>query len=77
MENERHGRAPDMAALWRLKTARRSLTRHQYRTLRGQIIAGDAAGAMRGLDKLLKRHTDTVEQKNNVSRQTPEKERNQ
>ena len=76
MENEKRSQAPDAAALWRLKNARRSLTRHQYRTLRGQIIAGDADGAMRGLDKLLRR-ANTVEQKNNVSRQTPEKERNQ
>jgi hypothetical protein len=29
------------------------LTRQQYKTLKGQILAGDAEGAVRGLKKLL------------------------
>ena len=29
------------------------LTRQQYKTFKGQILAGDADGAMRGLNKLL------------------------
>ena len=31
------------------------LTRQQVRTLRGQALAGDAQGAMRGLETILKR----------------------
>lgn len=65
MENKKHGPEANTDALWQLKVYRRSLTRHQYRTLRGQIIAGDAEGAMRGLHKLLQRETAKCE---NVSR---------
>lgn len=45
----------DVKALIQLKGAhhQRLLTRHQYRTLRGQVIAGDAERAMKGLRKLL------------------------
>ena len=45
----------DRGALDQLKAAhkRRQLTRHQFRTLRGQVFAGDAEGAMKGLRKLL------------------------
>ena len=38
----------------RLKACRSRLTTQQYKTLRGQIFAGDAEGAMKGLQKLLK-----------------------
>jgi hypothetical protein len=31
------------------------LTKHQYRTLKGQAVAGDVAGANKGLIKLLRR----------------------
>ena len=48
----------DPQALARLKANRHNLTWQQYRTLRGQIIAGDAAGAMRGLDNLKRSKTD-------------------
>ncbi len=40
-------------AFIRLKSARGKLTKQQYRTLKGQIIAGDSDGAMRGLQKIL------------------------
>lgn len=43
----------NVGALIRLKGARRHLTAQQYRTLRGQVLAGDPDGAMRGLRKLL------------------------
>lgn len=43
----------NVGAMIRLKHARHLLTKHQYSTLRGQILAGDDAGAMRGLRKLL------------------------
>ena len=43
------------AVLDQVKEAHRrnQLTRHQYRTLRGQIMSGNAAGALKGLRKLL------------------------
>lgn len=43
----------DIKALIQIKGARPHLTVQQYRTLRGQALAGDADGAMRGLRKLL------------------------
>jgi hypothetical protein len=43
----------NVGALIRLKGARHHLTTQQYRTLRGQVLAGDPDGAMRGLRKLL------------------------
>lgn len=44
----------DNKALGRLLAAKPMLTRQQYKTLKGQILAGDADGAMRGLEKLTK-----------------------
>ena len=38
-----------------LKANRHRLTRQQIRTIKGQALAGDTAGAMRGLHKLLER----------------------
>lgn len=43
------------AALFELNRARGRLTKQQYKTLRGQILAGDHTGALRGLRKLLDR----------------------
>lgn len=43
------------AAIRRLKAHRSSLTFQQYKTIKGQILAGDVVGAMRGLDKTLHR----------------------
>ncbi len=45
----------DVQAIIRLKAARHKLTALQYRTLRGQVFAGDSLGAMRGLRKILNR----------------------
>lgn len=42
----------DQKALGRLLAAKKMLTRQQYKTIKGQILAGDAEGAMRGLEKL-------------------------
>lgn len=42
-------------AFARLKAARGKLAKQQYLTLKGQIIAGDSNGAMRGLQKILER----------------------
>ena len=46
-------RGIDAKALIQVKGARPRLTVQQYRTLRGQVLAGDPDGAMRGLRKLL------------------------
>ena len=40
-------------ALRLLKTHSANLTKQQYKTLRGQVLAGDFEGAMRGLAKIL------------------------
>ena len=42
-------------ALGRLRAANRSLTPQQFKTLRGQILAGNAEQAMKGLNTLLER----------------------
>jgi hypothetical protein len=53
-------------ALYQLNTCRRALTPQQYKTLRGQILAGDAEGAARGLEKIMerrrRRHDNTTRQ---------------
>ena len=41
------------AALKVLKGSKARLTKQQYKTLRGQILAGDDVGAMKGLAKIL------------------------
>lgn len=43
----------DNKALGRLLSYKSQLTRRQFLTLRGQILCGDAAGAMRDLSKIL------------------------
>lgn len=40
--------------LGRLRACNKWLTHQQYKTLRGQAIAGDIAGAKKGLEKILK-----------------------
>lgn len=50
----------DANALIRLKAARRYLTSQQYKTLRGQVLAGDPDGAMKGLERLLNREVSRV-----------------
>ena len=45
----------DNKALGKLLASKQVLTRQQYKTLKGQILAGNADGAMRGLTKLTSR----------------------
>lgn len=45
--------AVDTRALGRLRNFKSQLTRQQFLPLRGQILAGDSDGAMRGLQKIL------------------------
>ena len=44
----------DNKALGRLLAAKKFLSRQQYKTIKGQILAGDTDGAMRGLNRILK-----------------------
>ena len=41
-------------ALRYIERARPALTPQQFRTIKGQILAGDADGAMRGLERVLR-----------------------
>ena len=42
--------------MWkRLKESKKYLTKQQYKTIRGQVLAGDVKGAMKGLDRLMKK----------------------
>lgn len=43
-------------AIVRLKAYRHKLTAQQYKTLRGQVLAGNPEAAMNGLQKILKRY---------------------
>lgn len=43
----------DASALIQIKCARHRLTWQQYKTLRGQVLAGDGEGALKGLRKIL------------------------
>ncbi|HIR57143.1 MAG TPA: hypothetical protein IAA54_05690 [Candidatus Gallacutalibacter pullicola] len=42
-------------AMLKLKENRERLTRQEVRTLKGQILSGNTAAAMKGLDKILSR----------------------
>ena len=44
--------------LHELKVWKTYLTRQQYRTLKGQAVHGDVAGAEKGLQRLLQRRND-------------------
>ena len=43
----------DVNAMMFLKAYRSRLTHQQYKTLRGQVLAGDSIGAMKGLKRIL------------------------
>jgi hypothetical protein len=47
-------------ALATLRQHKASLSRQEYKTLYGQIIAGDIAPALKGLRKILKRKEATA-----------------
>lgn len=47
------GKTINKAAMLELNAHRRELTRQQFKTLKGQILSGDGAGAMKGLCKLI------------------------
>ena len=43
----------DVNAMMFLKAYRSQLSHQQYKTLRGQVLAGDSVGAMKGLKRIL------------------------
>lgn len=45
----------NFGALRQLKQCRHLLTAQQYKTLKGQILAGNTDGALRGLQKIKQR----------------------
>ena len=47
-------------ALVTLKAHRPNLTAQQYRTLRGQVLAGEHEAALKGLSKILSRKSEEV-----------------
>ena len=53
----------DTRALIQLKATKDRLTPQQYRTLRGQVLAGDPDGAMKGLRRILQRRADKMTRK--------------
>ena len=48
----------NIQALKELKRARRYLTPQQYRTIKGQILAGQTVQALKGLERLLQRRVN-------------------
>lgn len=50
----------DTGALMLLRNTKHRLTKQQFRTLRGQILAGDPDGAMKGLRNLLQRRAERM-----------------
>lgn len=50
----------DTGALMLLRNTKHRLTKQQYKTIRGQILAGDPDGAIKGLRNILKRRADRM-----------------
>lgn len=51
----------DVKALIQLKATKDRLSKQQYKTLRGQVLAGDPDGAMKGLRNILQRQNKSKE----------------
>lgn len=45
----------DVKAIIQIKACKDRLNWQQYRTLRGQVLAGDSEGALKGLRKILQK----------------------
>ena len=52
----------DVKALIQLKATKDRLSKQQYKTLRGQVLAGDPDGAMKGLRKIIQRRADRIKE---------------
>ena len=53
----------DTGALMLLRNTKHRLSKQQYKTLRGQILAGDPDGAMKGLRNILRRRADRMNER--------------
>lgn len=53
----------DAGALMILRNTKNRLTKQQYKTLRGQVLAGDPDGALKGLRNILKRRAERMVRK--------------
>lgn len=53
----------DTGALMLLKNTKHRLTKQQYKTIRGQILAGDPEGAIKGLRNVLQRRAERMSKK--------------
>lgn len=50
----------DVNAMMFLKAYRLQLSTQQYKTLRGQVLAGDSVGAMKGLKRILEQKSKLI-----------------
>lgn len=50
----------DTGALMLLRNTKHRLTKQQYKTIRGQILAGDPDGAIKGLRNVLQRRAERM-----------------
>ena len=50
----------DTGALMLLRNTKHRLTKQQYKTLRGQVLAGDPDGAIKGLRNILQRRAERM-----------------
>ena len=48
----------DVGALVLLRNTKHRLSKQQYKTLRGQVLAGDPDGAIKGLRNILQRRME-------------------
>lgn len=53
----------DQGAIMLLRNTKHRLSKQQYKTLRGQILAGDPDGAIKGLRNILKRRAERSSKK--------------
>ena len=57
----------DTGALMLLRNTKHRLTKQQYKTIRGQILAGDPDGAIKGLRNVLKRRAERMSERKEKS----------
>lgn len=62
----------DVKALIQLKATKDRLSKQQYKTLRGQVLAGDPDGAMKGLRNILQRQNKAKEERRQHEREKRE-----
>lgn len=50
----------DLNAYYFLRAKKQYLTKEQFYTIKGQIFAGDSAGAVKGIKRILARNKDVT-----------------